>query len=57
VAAGALPWSTQVKRAFHDHVCKQLASVILDYLSPEFDEFLRLHDVSGIGDKRPIFSE
>jgi len=55
VAAGALPWSAQVKRALHDHVCKQLASVILDYLSPEFDEFLKRHDLSRIGEKRPIF--
>lgn len=55
VVAGALPWSAQVKRALHDHVCKQLASVILDYLSPDIDEFLRRHDLSRIGEKRPIF--
>jgi len=55
VSAGALPWSAQVKRALHDHVCKQLASVILDYLSPDIDEFLRRHDLVRLGEKRPIF--
>ena len=55
VAARALSWSPQIKRALHDHVCKQLASVILDYLSPDIEEFLRRHDLSRIGDKGPIF--
>jgi len=40
VDAGALPWSGDVRRALHDHVCKQLASLILDYLSPDIEEFL-----------------
>lgn len=55
VDAGALPWSGDVRRALHDHVCKQLVSLILDYLSPDIDEFLRRHDLSHIGEKRPIF--
>jgi hypothetical protein len=55
VAARALSWSPQIKRALHDHVCKQLASVILDYLSPDIEEFLRRHDLSRIGEKDPIF--
>ncbi len=55
VDAGALQWSTELRRALHDHVCKQLASVILDYLSPDIDEFLRRHDLSRIGEKRPVF--
>jgi len=55
VDAGAIPWSADVRRALHDHVCKQLVSVILDYLSPDIDEFLRRHDLSRIGEQRPIF--
>jgi hypothetical protein len=55
VDAGAIPWFADVRRALHDHVCKQLVSVILDYLSPDIDEFLSRHDLSGIGEPRPIF--
>ena len=55
VDAGAIPWSADIRRALHDHVCKQLVSVILDYLSPDIDEFLRRHDLSRIGEHRPIF--
>ncbi len=55
IEANAIPWSDDVRRALHDHVCKQLVSVILDYLSPDTDEFLRRHDLSHFGEKRPIF--
>jgi len=55
IDANAIPWSDDVRRALHDHVCKQLVSVILDYLSPDTDEFLRRHDLSRLGEKRPIF--
>jgi len=55
VDAGAIPWSANVRRVLHDHVCKQLVSVILDYLSPDIEEFLRRHDLSRIGEPRPIF--
>ena len=55
VDAGAIPWSADVRRALHDHVCKQLVSVILDHLSPDIDEFLRRHDLSRIGERHPIF--
>lgn len=41
VDAGAVHWSADVRRALKDHVCKQLLSVILDYLWPDTDEFLR----------------
>lgn len=53
--AGAVPWSTNVRHALHDHVCKQLLSIILDYLSPDIDEFCRRHDFSRLSEKRPIF--
>src|SRR5687768_1419805 len=54
VDANAIPWSSDVRRALHDHVCKQLASVILDYLSPDTEEFLRRHDLSRIGERKPV---
>ena len=55
VDAGAIPWSADVRRALYDHVCKQLVSVILDYLSPDIDEFLRRHDLSRMSEQRPMF--
>ena len=55
VEAGAIPWSNDVQRALRDHVCKQLVSVILDYLSPDTDEFLRRYDLSKIGEEKPVF--
>jgi hypothetical protein len=55
VDAGAIPWSAAVLGALHDHVCKQLVSVISDYLSPDFDEFLARHDLARISEPRPIF--
>lgn len=50
----AIPWSNDIRRALHDHVCKQLISVILDYLSPDIDEFLRRNDLSQIEENKPI---
>jgi AbiV family abortive infection protein len=35
IEVNAIPWSDGVQRALRDHVCKQLVSVILDYLSPD----------------------
>jgi hypothetical protein len=55
VDAGAIPWSPDVHRALHDHVCKQLVSIILDYLAPDDEEFLKRHDLSSIGQRGPIF--
>jgi len=55
IEANAIPWSDDVRRALHDHVCKQLVSVIVDYLSPDTDEFLRRLELPRIGEKRPIF--
>jgi AbiV family abortive infection protein len=55
VAAGAIPWSDDVRRALHDHICKQLMSVILDYLSPDFDEFLKRYGPEATHDLHPIF--
>lgn len=55
IDANAIPWSDDIRRALHDHVCKQLVAVILDYLSPDTDEFLRRHDSLRLDEKRPIF--
>jgi len=55
VDANAIPWSSDVRRALHDQVCKQLAAVILDYLSPDDEEFFRRHDLSRIGAKEAVF--
>lgn len=55
IDANAIPWSDDVRRALHDHVCKQLVAVILDYLSLDTDEFLRRYDPLRLDEKRPIF--
>lgn len=55
VDAKAIPWSADVQRALRDHVCKQLASIILDYLAPDIDEFLRRHDLSRASERHHIF--
>jgi hypothetical protein len=55
VDAGAIPWSVDVRRALHDHICKQLVSVILDYLYPDIEEFLRRNDLSRIDGPCSIF--
>jgi AbiV family abortive infection protein len=57
IQANAIPWSDEVRRVLHDHVCKQLVSLILDYLSPDIDEFLQRHDPSKLHEKKPIFPE
>jgi hypothetical protein len=54
VKAEALPWSGDVKRALHDHICKQLTALILDYLAPDVDEFLKRHNLSRLEESRPI---
>jgi AbiV family abortive infection protein len=55
VDANAIPWSDDVRLALHDHVCKQLVAIILDYLSPDIDGFLGRHAMSRLDEKRPIF--
>jgi AbiV family abortive infection protein len=57
VNTGALPWSNEVRRALRDHICKQLATVILDYLSPDIDEFLQRVDPARIGERQPLPSD
>ena len=45
VAVDALPWTPFLLRATRDHRCKQLVGVILDYISPDTDEFIRRMDI------------
>jgi len=53
VDAGALPWSAEVRGALRDHLCKQLVTVLLDYLCPEIEEFIRRHDGKTLWGKLP----
>jgi len=41
VGVNALPWTPFLLRATRDHRCKQLVGIILDYISPDTDEFIR----------------
>lgn len=45
VTVEALPWTPFLLRATRDHQCKQLVGIILDYISPDTDEFLRRMDM------------
>lgn len=53
VNAGAIPWSLDVRRALHDHVCKQLVTVILDYLSQDI-ELVLLRYMPSKKDQLPV---
>ena len=44
VSIEVLPWTPFLLRATRDHKCKQLVGIILDYIAPNFDEFLRRMD-------------
>ena len=45
VTVDALSWTPFLLRATRDHKCKQLVGIILDYISPDTDEFLRRMDL------------
>jgi hypothetical protein len=40
VVRGVIPWDHRLLRAAHDHACKQLVCVVMDYLAPDTDEFI-----------------
>jgi AbiV family abortive infection protein len=40
VVRGVIPWDEKLLRAARDHACKQLLCVVMDYLSPDTDDFL-----------------
>jgi len=39
VVRGVIPWDTRLLRATRDHTCKQLLGLVMEYLSPDYDEF------------------
>ncbi len=41
VVRGTIPWDSRLLRAARDHVCKQLLCLVMDYLSPDYDEFMQ----------------
>lgn len=53
VGVKALPWTPFLLRATRDHRCKQLVGIILDYISPDTDEFIRRLEEWKIGEKQP----
>lgn len=52
VSVEALVWTPFLLRATRDHQCKQLVGIILDYMSPDTDEFLRRTDASVLDGQR-----
>ena len=44
VVRSVIPWDRRLVRAAHDHICKQLLIVVMDYLSPDTDEFVERCD-------------
>ena len=41
VGKGVIPWNALIYRASRDHTCKQLLGIVMEYLNPDFDEFLK----------------
>jgi AbiV family abortive infection protein len=41
VSKRVIAWNSLILRATRDHKCKQLLGLVMDYLSPEIDEFLK----------------
>ncbi len=44
VVRGVIPWDQRILRAARDHVCKQLLCVVMEYVSPDTEEFLERCD-------------
>ena len=42
VESGALKWTKEVRRSLNHHVSKQLMAVILEFLNPDTDDFLKM---------------
>jgi AbiV family abortive infection protein len=40
VYKGIIEWNQYIWRATRDHKCKQLLSMIMDFMNPDFDEFI-----------------
>ena len=40
VLKGIIKWNRYLWRATHDHKCKHLLVMIMDYINPDFDEFM-----------------
>lgn len=40
IEAGAFPWNDDVWGALRDHKCKQLLGLLMQYVSPEFEEMM-----------------
>jgi len=53
VGVNVLPWTPFILRATRDHQCKQLVGIILDYISPDIEEFLRRLDTWKPGENPP----
>lgn len=41
VAAGVVPWSRFILRVTRDHKCKQLLCIVMDFLSPTTEKFIK----------------
>jgi AbiV family abortive infection protein len=58
VDIGALPWNSEIRKMLRGHSCKHLFGLILDFIEPEFDQFLarskdRLEQMNkGYGNRR-----
>ena len=40
VVREVIPWDRRILRAARDHKCKQLLCIVMEYMSPDIDEFL-----------------
>jgi len=50
-----IPWNSFVLRASRDHKCKQLLCLVIDFLAPDIDEFIRRTNMVVLEKKPPEF--
>jgi AbiV family abortive infection protein len=55
VSIEAITWTPFLLRATRDHHCKQLVGIVLDYLAPDFDKWMREMELSKTQRKFPTF--
>ena len=41
VSRDVIPWNSLIYRATRDHACKQLLGIVMEYVNPDTDEFLK----------------
>jgi len=52
VSIKAIPWNSLILRASRDHNCKHLLCIVMDFLDPDYEEFISRMNSSILENKR-----